>query len=334
MKNRLFKRAVLSLITVFLLLPMLLSLPLQALALEQPEQDPEFTQWTLSEDGNTLSNGETTYTRYWRDHPNFGLLMEDSQTTYTYANEIRHPDAPTITLSIHAISAESEYVWLNVLGVTYIYATEAGAVELDRLLELDYTLGYLTYVFYTPVDTSFYSDLQNHIKATTPITVNVTRLAECDSYNLQLFEREDGFKMEAGAFYKIDGVWHYVDYIDLGNEYFDSYGSFSYRRGKVSAYPVSDEYAAVIEDAQKNTKERPVSYTREDDDAGWEFPIALFWIYFSFLGYVIPLPFLIVGLILPMIKKLGRPKYWYTMAGLAALWMLLAAALMILMIVA
>ena len=92
MKNKLFKRLLVCSLTALLLLPMLLSLPLQAAALEQPEQNAQYVQWTLSEDGSTLSNGQTTYTRYNRDHSNFGLLSVDPQTKYRYANKIIHPD--------------------------------------------------------------------------------------------------------------------------------------------------------------------------------------------------------------------------------------------------
>ncbi|MBQ2254072.1 MAG: hypothetical protein II325_02835, partial [Clostridia bacterium] len=49
-----------------------------------------------------------------------------------------------------------------------------------------------------------------------------------------------------------------------------------------------------------------------------------------FFGIMAPIPFLVIGLVFPRSHRKGYPKYWYILAGVAGLWMLLAILLMIL----
>ena len=82
-------------------------------------------------------------------------------------------------------------------------------------------------------------------------------------------------------------------------------------------------------------KDGNIEYESEPDWETYEpteFPLAIFWLFYALVGFIIPLPLLALGIILPNIKKLGRPKYWYILAALALLWIVLALFLMIILI--
>ena len=52
------------------------------------------------------------------------------------------------------------------------------------------------------------------------------------------------------------------------------------------------------------------------------------------LGFVFPLPFLVIGLIFPHIKKFGKPKYWYIMSATSAAWILASTVFTIIVLLA
>ena len=61
--------------------------------------------------------------------------------------------------------------------------------------------------------------------------------------------------------------------------------------------------------------------------------MTLFWIGFAVLGFLAPIPFLLVGLLLPRSKKLGYPRYWRKLVYIAGAWMALALLLAVILVV-
>ena len=61
--------------------------------------------------------------------------------------------------------------------------------------------------------------------------------------------------------------------------------------------------------------------------------LVLFWIGYAVLGFIFPLPFLVIGLILAFIKKLGKRKYWLAVSGSALLWLAVAIVLAVVLAV-
>ena len=70
-----------------------------------------------------------------------------------------------------------------------------------------------------------------------------------------------------------------------------------------------------------------------EDSAPVEFPLFLFWLFYIFLGFLLPMPFLVLGLIFPHISAMGKPRYWYSVAIAAGAWIALAILLMIAILV-
>ena len=61
--------------------------------------------------------------------------------------------------------------------------------------------------------------------------------------------------------------------------------------------------------------------------------ITSFWIIFVVLGYLVPIAPLVIGLVFARSKKMSHPKRWYIVAGMAVLWMVLAVALTVLLLI-
>ena len=70
------------------------------------------------------------------------------------------------------------------------------------------------------------------------------------------------------------------------------------------------------------------------DTDGDKVAAVLFWIIFVFIGILVPVGLIVLGLILPGMKKLGSPKYWYALSVSSGVWLLSALfiALMLLII--
>ena len=72
------------------------------------------------------------------------------------------------------------------------------------------------------------------------------------------------------------------------------------------------------------------SNTVETDDTGsWIF----LWVAYAVFILLPPIPVIAVGAILPHIKKIGKPKYWFILMAFAILWLVAAILLGVLMAV-
>ena len=67
----------------------------------------------------------------------------------------------------------------------------------------------------------------------------------------------------------------------------------------------------------------------EDSDGAM---LLLFWLNYIFYGFLMPAPFLVLGLIFPHVHGLGKPKHWYATAISAGAWMLLAFLLAVVLV--
>ena len=154
------------------------------------------------------------------------------------------------------------------------------------------------------------------------------------------------FAYTRGAIYSMDGEWWYINYTDLDASYFDANGNFSYYQfGTVTMTKVDDNSLETIDKCRKNSSPYEPTYEYEivipeemggsllkPDGAGgvslgenslFDFEDFFWIVYFAFI--VIPaIALVVVGCVLPFIKKLGKPKYWFIVSGFAALWAIAA----------
>lgn len=161
-----------------------------------------------------------------------------------------------------------------------------------------------------------------------PIDVRDLRQAEC--YEIVIYR--DFEETVHGAIYILDGAYCYLNYVNLGNQHFDADGYFSYRSGEVMLTRA---------EAYRGGIERALTPLTEGDSYGEvsgtlyneELAMTLFWIGFAILGFLAPIPFLLLGILLPRSKKLGCPRYWRNLVYIAGAWMALALLLAVMLIV-
>jgi hypothetical protein len=77
--------------------------------------------------------------------------------------------------------------------------------------------------------------------------------------------------------------------------------------------------------------EEPGYYYDDTDDD--QVAAVFFWILLILMGNLVPIGLIAVGLILPNIKKLGRPKYWYALAVSGGVWLVIALFIILMLII-
>lgn len=170
------------------------------------------------------------------------------------------------------------------------------------------------------------------------IKVDVRDLKNLSCYSVLAVDSTGTLGYEHGVIYDFDDGTHgYISYDALGNQYFDADGNFSFRNGEVEVAIIEGTLLSdVLTDANNMEYNAPNYISSDDEDdfgLGSGFfaasAVVIFWFCYILLGFILPLPFIIVGLILPRIKKLGKPKYWYIMSICAGAWLVLCAILLV-----
>lgn len=307
------------------------SLTVFASAGEKPAKYDEPIEWSLSGDGKKLTaSTDKVYYRY--------ELAIDAEmnpwSIYYFVNTVRVNSGQTA--SVRSYDRYGEIVWLQTSGDPIIYVTDVGRQILDGFadgtgrayyLELDENY---SSVYYTRIEASFAKELRNaYINGENRYTFDVRELQDYIRYDVQFGDSQDIFCCEEGYIFIIAGDFYYVHFDSLDNTHFDADGNFSFRSGEVELMKLEGEMRDTVADANFDPRHRTSNF--ETDDNNSEMPMALFWIPYVFVGFVLPLPFLALGLIFANVKK--RSKHWYAVAISAGVWILIAAILMIVLIV-
>ena len=304
-----------------LLLACTLALPISAT--KESATPPEGArEWDLSEDGKTLTSGFDVYYLYTLP---VGYYL-DYHTYYEYAN-------PTDTYAgVVSYEKDGAFVWLTKSTPTF-YATEAGAKSLDAFLEGEIGKYRLNDAANTYKNTSaLTAETVDALEALTAAgkskkTTEVSALRNAERYDVTAHDKTDTVATVVGAVYHMDGVYYYLGYQGLGNQFFDADGNFSYRSGSVDLVPLDATLTETVEDAIDQLDYERVEYEYEDDEydssplfGNKEDSISAFWCATVFFGILLPIAPLVMGLVLPHSQKRGYPKYWYALAIAAALW--------------
>ena len=225
-----------------LLALVLLFLPVKAVAAE--------LEWTLSEDGKTLTDSQQEYTLYRL--PDQDLFYP--AVLFEYAQELEDPEDEAYYAWIETNDAFRYFMVLSGYcsdGDIYdVYTTETGAQILDRFAAGQYAFILLGDEFAceaAAVSLDWVSGLDAAEGAAD--TLDVTALADVERYTLWGGDASGTFYHPHGGLYKVDGSWYYINYDNLDNSYFDAYGNFSYRKGTVEAKRLTAEQAATAAQA-------------------------------------------------------------------------------------
>ncbi|MBE6577980.1 MAG: hypothetical protein E7653_07605 [Ruminococcaceae bacterium] len=298
------------------------------------EETDDFTKFELSADGKTLLRDGERFEIYQSSR----LFYSDPRTVYEYENTVDMTlgeDGETYACRVYASSKNANVLWVQGVRQSYLYVSSAGKTELDAFLDG-------TSVRYTLENKGMNADISNEeIKGLddasrqpiNAIVVDVTTLADQQRYDVVTRDATYSFAYVHGAIYYIDNQYYYVNYEMLGNNYFDADGNFSYRSGSVPLTPVDAMTASVIDQTVQNLAEYDVEYTYESESWDAEASKSVFWVLFVVVGFLAPIPLLVLGLVLPVKRKAKDGKRWYSLAVLGGLWLLLAIILTVILVI-
>ena len=244
-------------------------------------------------------------------------------------------------VEVNAADDDMQIAWLDI-DTEGFYVSEDGKKDLEAFLggkadsylicagEYLYHNGAIGTVTVDALDAAYNGGAEK-------ITVDVAELKDLERYDVIAVDRTGTVGFEHGAIYILEnGRMGYISYDALGNQYFDADGYFSYRKGTVEVAIIKGTLRAdVVNDANNMGYNSPNYYSAVEDDGIFDgeflsaYGVVIFWICFILLGFILPLPFIIVGLILPRVKKMGKPKYWYLMSVVAGVWLVLSAILLV-----
>lgn len=289
---------------------------------------PEESEWEMSEDRETLYYGGEVYEIYEPDV----TLYSMASTVYCYVLDeyysYIHANMDDVTQDI---------VWTDT--ETY-YVTKGGREEIEDFLDGSigsFLISESDYVYYNAdLDNAVVSSIDaDYFEGVNLKKVDVRDLKDLQCFNLLAVDKSGTLAYVYGALYALEyGGFYYLNYSNLGNQYFDADGNFSYRSGEVYVCTLGAGVEREIEEAKDEIEDNYPEYIWEDDfHMGVVFDpaaaIVLFWICFILVGFILPIPFLVIGLVFPRSKKKGEPKYWYILSMIAGLWLLLATVLLI-----
>ena len=286
--------------------------------------ETQFLSWTLSLDGAVIEGNGRTYTKC--DHIDVAI---DADDIYQYSGSVYFSSGESY--KIYAPEHDSEFVWIQKPDRVEIYATQEGREQIEQLLNGEGEIFRISNSAKQKSDIGA-SDVILMNGSTDTLDVDVRELREAESYEIIAYDVTDTLSYKYGAVFNYGGEFLFVRYSDLPNTCFDADGNFSFRSGKVSMKVLDGESVEKIKLASENMSYRSAAYHYENlSDATPAIPKTFFWICYIFIGFILPLPLLGLGLVLPRFKSLIRPRAWYSLAVLAALWMVLSLVLVVLL---
>ncbi len=307
-------------------LPILIILLVQLLTVFAFADTKQFVNWTLSLDGEVVEGNGSAYTKY-----GYADLALDADDVYQYANGISPSSGETY--KIYAPAHDAEFIWIVRSDELEIYATDKGRAELDRFIGGEGEI-------FRIVDGANQKNVidkscvEAMMSATDTLEVDVRELRDADGYELYAYDSTDTLAYKYGAVFFYGDELLFVRYSELENNCFDADGNFSFRSGTVTMRVLDGDSASTVKLAGENTSYRTAAHHYENfSDATPDIPKAFFWTCCLAVGFVLPLPALGLGLLMPRFKFLSRPRAWYWLAVLAALWMVLSAVLMVLLLI-
>ena len=292
------------------------------------------TEWSISDDEQNLTNESEgiTYTYFWSEV----ALRPDSKYVYVYDQAIWYMDESYFYISGNLGNPNA--VWIEIADGYHIFVTSTAKADL-----ISFTEG-KSGNYFIANDDGERAEISKNVIA--KLSENYKNRVDTESFDVRYLksnkvcdiivqDESKTFAYTKGAIFSQNGDWWYVDYTALDVSYFDANGNFSYYHGRpVNMTKVDQETASVISERKNNMQPYEVFYDYEivisdgslngDSDFLYSSLVSIFWVvYFALI--VLPAVVLVpVGCILPFMKKLGRPRYWFIVAGLAALWLILA----------
>lgn len=330
MKKTVFYRVLLLAVSILLAWNAFLLIP----SAESP--DAPLLDWSITPNGLTLSDGTRTFSRYtlptdakWE--PILSYYVFDAGDTELHIKGTESYQSARIA----SPARDSEIIFLQATYIEAgIYVTEDGKTALDHFFETrengSYRLARGAY-YTAPIDTETALSLGQEFSEITE--TDVTRLALLERFSLVVYDKSGAIQWKLGDLYCFEnGAVGYVDYKMLNNSHFDAEGNFSYRSGTAPVILLPSNIADTLQASAEQIEYCEPDYEYEAPASPFINFLPLFWTICIIIGYILPLILLLLGLFLPRSKKRGNPKRWYVIAVLAAIWIVLATALILILL--
>ena len=310
------------------------SMLLPVSASETAEDAEQEIQWEIGADGQTLTYGDQTYTHYtipsydwFRPYQSYQYVQEFGN--YFIGQPILGAEGEEVTLYEDMVVL---YVYFSTDTAFDVYVTAQGARALDEYMAGNYAQYELTSGTYESATIS-----EQTVRAWSEITptetVDASLLGELVSYNVIGYDSTLTFAHIIGKVFEYNGDYLFVNYSHLNNSHFDSYGNLSFRSGNVPVVRLSATDKAQITDAIDRFEyyDGEIVY-EESDPLDATISMVLFLLLASPFLYILPVLFLVFGIVMRCIKKLPGRKRWNTVIIASIVWLglsLLASCILV-----
>lgn len=315
---------------VLLTLVLSLSLVVAVSAKEVPEI------WELSEDGEILHGPEGEYQWY----PMAPGEILRPKVRYDYEQDVFDP----VTEEYYTVVVSPDNPHMVFLcEYTYdrsparVYVTQEGKRILDEYREENFSR-YLLYDgggLACPISEDLVAALDS--QTADSLTVEVTRLADLDVYWVMGYDETDTLAhIHGGVFLLNDGAYYYVNCDSLDNTHFDANGNLSYRSGQITLVMLGDADSTAVTNARGSLRTWASEFRHQESEVEVKGdPMgarAVFLVMTVLAGFAIPAVPLVLSLVFTRSKRAVNPKRWYLLAVLSVLWMIVIAAITILIV--
>ena len=311
-----------------------------------------YTEWVYDEATKTLTatfpDGDTEV--YYRVEDSIHLRY-DPDYSYVFHNSVRIGGIPH---DVYAMGKGGDTLALSDTGENWLFfVTEEQMKEVEQLYDAKdscrVTLSYdeADNHLHRTMDKDFLKDLRKLTADPEAETLTDTLygLRYAPRYELWLYDESNMVAVNEGFLFDLAGEMYYASVRDLPTAALDGEGKLIPSRDvTVTLYRLTEEMeeAAYYAVYTASTHYRwSVEYeggylggliepTIPDEDL----PVALVYFTIAFLGIILPIAPLVLGLCLPHSAKQGYQKRWYLLTYLSGAWMVMGVVLLVAMIVA
>lgn len=339
------KKNMIKISSLILCLIMLLGIfPLTVFAGEQ-EYVP--FEWTMDENARYIYGNDKRYDRFYVNY----TFFNDSLGDYYFMNPVAYGGKDC---QVYGDSADPHIVSVKKGdGYSFVFVDTQGKKILNDFLtrkDCTYYLESYAQNKLTTINKSFVSNLENLYNSNSGwlTQVSVASLGEAEILEIVVRDKTNSKAYQHGAIYIMgNNTYYYVCFEKLGNSYFDADGYFSYRSGTVKALRLNSDlcedvdltkgklankrvrriYESNVVSGITDTNGDPLENNFFSGPEARKGAIIVFSILFVFLGLMLPVPFLILGLIF------GRKsKCWHGLTVSSGVWFISALLLLIIMV--
>lgn len=290
----------------------------------------EYTEWSISEDGQTLIVGSDTYKLYEeylyptdKFLPEKSFIYENTSPSYLYLKR---------NYEENGIMIVSDYYGT---GTEYIYVNNEGRATLNSFINGAFSNYKISDKYFSEY-ASTSKNWINNLDGGSITTIDVRSLETCERYYILGYDSTETVAHIVGAVYDRNDTYFFVNYDNLSNNYFDANGNFSYRQGTVKAYKLNTAQSSDMVEYLSNMTAYETSFEGYEDALFTGFNrgayVVIFVLFTIMFGFITPLVPVIIGAIRVSKGKSKNPKRWYLMFIGCGLWIVFAICILLTLI--